>query len=1002
MLKLENIKKTYVMGDNVVRALKGVSVEFRKSEFVAILGPSGCGKTTMLNIIGGLDRYDKPEKKKKNRNNDEIQDLYTGEAQETGGDLIIKGRSTKEFKDRDWDTYRNHSVGFVFQSYNLIPHQTALGNVELALTIAGMSKAERVAKAKAAMDKVGLSDQYKKRPNQMSGGQMQRIAIARALVNDPEIVLADEPTGALDTETSKQIMDLMREIAKDRLVVMVTHNPELAKEYSTRIIRLLDGNLIADSNPYDGKDSTYPASEINQKTAKDYAPIQTKDALECNEKGRYKKRTKMSFLTAFRLSLQNLISKRKRSIMVTVAGSIGIIGVSLVLAFSFGVQGFITHMQSDMLSGNPITVEQTAFDINAMMTNMGHNERAKVTFKDGFANVTSTVEEIKKRMDSMRNLMVENTITDDYIKFLEDMPNNYLAALHFDYGLDLKPSLYTSYRDNNSCNHVSCAKTEAECINERHLSLSTIRALYGSILENTELAEYSNLINRLGNSFRQLPGDAEDYILSQYNLVQGNKVASGKNEIMLVLGEDRRVADLLLAQLGYYSQQEFLNIVYRATASEDNNQNKDKIDETIQDRGDKISYVDLIGKTFMWYENDDIFIKNTAKNMTAPMDTGGVGSIKLPLDYEFDYLEDASKIDTDADGIELTIVGILEPKKNMSFGMLSNGFYYTTNLAEHIISRNTDSLIVEFSRAWEAIDWEDINGTWDTAILGQRTYNNTIPGIPFPVPVDKADGLILYYYTYDYWWEGSKETEDTTGVAFLTPPRTGMFAMFSGFMGGGASVQTLGGSQIPTYIGIYPANLKIKTQVLKYLDRWNTKEDIVLVNAHKGHVIPATYADGYEREDIMYSDMLSLIFDMIRTMVNLITIALVSFTSLALIVSSVMIGIITYVSVVERIKEIGVIRSLGGRKRDVSNLFTAETFILGLSAGVFGIAFTYIASWIISAIVKSLAGIASIAFLPIGTAIIMITLSVVLTSISGLMPSRSAAKKDPVIALRTE
>lgn len=987
MLKLDNIKKDYVAGDIVVNALKGVTLEFRKSEFVAILGPSGCGKTTMLNIIGGLDRY-------------------------TSGDLIIKGRSTKDFKDRDWDTYRNHSVGFVFQSYNLIPHQTVLGNVELALTISGMSKAERIAKAKTALDKVGLSDQYHKRPNQLSGGQMQRVAIARALVNDPEIVLADEPTGALDTETSKQIMNLMKEIASDRLVIMVTHNPELAKEYSTRTIKLLDGNLLSDSKPFDGivetKNAT--ASIAVSKAGTEIVPEHT-------AKGRYKKRTKMSFLTAFRLSLQNLLSKRKRSIMVTIAGSIGIIGVSLVLAFSFGIQGFITNMQADMLSGNPITVEKSAFDINAMMsTMMSTEEKMKVTMKDGFANVNSTVEEIKKRMDSMQDMMVENTITDDYIKFLEDMPEKWLAALHYDYGLNITTNMYTEYRNHDICDNVGCDRKEAGCkINERSISLNTIRSIFASLLAETDLSTYASLISRVGSSFQQMPGNANDYILSQYNLVHGSKVASAKNEVMIVLGEDRLIADLTLAQLGYYSQQEFLNIVYRATASENNNQNVDKIDTTIPDRGDKISYSDLIGKTFTWYENDDIFRKNEDNKRTATV--SGFGGMDMQLHYEFDYLDDASKINTNAEATELTVVGILEPKKNISFGMLSNGFYYTTELAEHIIEKNTNSQITKLARAWENIDWTNettIDETWDTNVLGPNSVTHHVISdeTPFPIPttIKKSEGIILHYYTYDYWWRDNitqpwtKYTEKATGIAQLTPPQTGMFAVLSGMMGGGTSAQSLGGSHLPTYIGIYPANLTIKTKVLKYLDQWNNKQDITLSDGYVVKYLLGVDSEGKDilREDIIYQDILSLIFDMIRTMVNLITIALVAFTSLALIVSSVMIGIITYVSVVERIKEIGVIRSLGGRKRDVSNLFTAETFILGFAAGAFGIAFTYIASWIISAIVKGLAGISSIAFLPFGTAAIMITLSVVLTSISGLMPSRSAAKKDPVIALRTE
>lgn len=1000
MLKLENITKDYVTPAMTVQALKGVSLEFRKNEFVSILGPSGCGKTTLLNIVGGLDRY-------------------------TSGDLMIKHRSTKDFKDRDWDKYRNHSVGFVFQSYNLIPHQTVLGNVELSLTIAGISKIERTERAKAALDKVGLGDQYRKHPNQLSGGQMQRVAIARALVNDPEIILADEPTGALDTVTSKQIMELLREVAKERLVIMVTHNGELANEYSSRIIRLKDGEVIEDTNPFKGLTAAQREQEAQKEirakaeaAAKAAADAKAADSAVIQQNKGRRKRTKMSLVTAFRLSLQNLFSKRRRSIMVTIAGSIGIIGVSLVLAFSFGIQGFITNMQRDMLSGNPIQVQQTAFDINAMMSSMSTSEKVSLVLKDGFANIDSTVEALNKRAESMQNFMFDNTITEDYLKFLEDIENVHpgsLAALHYDYGLNLATNLYTSFRDNDS--------TEAATRNERDLSLAAIRSIFSSMLDETKLGEYASFVDMVSQSFAQLPANAESYIETQYNLVPGGRIASNKNEVMIVLGEDRLVSDLTLAQLGYYSQQEFINLVYSVTDE------KGKMDPPTFEARSQISYGELLGKTFTWYKNDDIFKANTnLANLTPELSS--YANAKLP--YAFEYKECADNILNPTDNVELTVVGILEPKKNMSFGMLSNGFYYTTELAEYIIEQNKNSAITKVAKGWEDSDatpahWKPLLDEMQNTIIGMESTLSTLPpGQAYDELESQindlqsmVDGLrnlpllALYSYSWQYKWEGTTKTVRTDkGVEVLLNSETssGMMGVLRSFMGGSSVTQKMGGAifasgkPIPYIISIYPTSLDVKPKVLKYLDLWNSEDDITLSDGTVIKYIIGVDADDNDilREEIKYSDVLSIIFNMISQMVNLVTIALIAFTSLALVVSSVMIGIITYVSVVERIKEIGVIRSLGGRKRDVANLFTAETFILGLAAGIFGVCVTWIVSWIVSAIVWSTAKIAAIAFLPIGTAAIMVLLSVILTTISGLLPSRSAARKDPVVALRTE
>ena len=533
MLKLVNIKKDYIMGDTKVEALKGINLNIRKNEFVSILGPSGCGKTTLLNIIGGLDKY-------------------------TDGDLVINGVSTKEFTDRDWDVYRNHRIGFIFQSYNLIPHQTILENVELALTIAGMEKNERVEKAKNALDKVGLKGQYNKKPNQLSGGQCQRVAIARALVNEPEILLADEPTGALDTTTSIQIMDLIKEISKEKLVIMVTHNPDLAEKYSTRIVKLLDGEVSSDSMVCSNEE------EQKEKFANSATP----------------EKAKMSFWTAFRLSARNLMCKLKRTLMVGFAGSIGIIGVSVVLALSSGITDYINSMQEDMLSGNPITITEQAYDINAMMNSMTRSEKKEILKESNYIYVDSILEKLAKRAEKMNSILVTNEINEDYVAYLKNMPSSYLESLAFDYGVDLSFSIYTDFTVNN--------KT-------RSTSIATIKNIYASLLEETEFKESSSAVSTLSQAFTQLLPNKE-YLLSQYDLVDG-KMATEKNEIMLVVDRNSEVSDLILAQLGYYTEEEFLNAAYKAF---------DKNNEKIQN----FLYVSDYDFKATWSEIRENYIEN--------------------------------------------------------------------------------------------------------------------------------------------------------------------------------------------------------------------------------------------------------------------------------------------------------------------------------------------------------------------------------------------------------
>ena len=928
MLELKDIKKDYAVAGGVVHALKGVSIKFRKNEFVSILGASGCGKTTLLNIIGGLDKY-------------------------TSGDLIIEGTSTKEYKDGDWDTYRNHSIGFIFQSYHLIPHQTILQNVELALLISGVDKEERRRRAIEALEKVGLGDKLNNRPNQLSGGQAQRVAIARALINDPEIVLADEPTGALDSKTSVQIMDLLKEISEDRLVIMVTHNPELAKQYSTRIIRLLDGEIIDDNNPYDGgeENNTDLLGEETQKT----------------NKGK-KKKTSMSTGMAMSLSLKNLLSKGKRTAMVSVAGSIGIIGVSMVLAISSGVQAYIKSMEDDMLSGYPLSVTETAIDFAALMNFADSaNVKVEVDRLDDKIYVDSLLETLM----SFSGSMTTNNITADYKTFVEAMPNEYYNALQFGYDFDMSNYIYTDFRVDDSGENV------------QNVSITAIRAKYTSILETQEAyKDYASMIATV-DSFAEMP-DNYSYVLSQYDILATDTGKTEKlteeelkdifesKESLIMVVNDNGFTDLNFGQFGYMTEEEFLNFAYKAEGTQE-------YDQSIIDAYNGKDFSFFIGdgaQSFKWYPNDTVYAEGGSEIFMV-----NYQGTQIPMRAEYKYLGNSAKFDKDRrtdDDVDLKVRVILQKKKGVNYGCLSSGLYYTNALTKHTLECGKDSKIAKYIDGLKVEDGQKKELTW-----------------------------LPYKYDYTYYDDDRNPVTVNDTVSYVYKMPSGMGGMMNGgsqadMLKVGASV--VAGSSLPSAFYIYPVNFESKGLVTDYLDRWND-----VAERDGGGTFTFTDKDGVEHsvtlkeaDKIQYTDTVGLIITMVNTMIEMVTIALVAFTALSLVVSTVMVGIITYVSVVERVKEIGILRAVGARKKDIKRLFNAETFIIGLAAGIVGIVITYLISLILNLVIGTLFGIFTIAALPWWQALVMVVISVVLTLISGLIPASAAAKKDPVVALRTE
>lgn len=910
MLKLSEITKDYRAVSGTVHALKGVNLEFRESEFVCILGPSGCGKTTLLNIIGGLDHY-------------------------TSGDLVIQGRSTKHFKDRDWDVYRNHRIGFIFQSYNLIPHQTVLGNVELALTIAGVGRDERRERAKRALERVGLGNELDKKPNQLSGGQMQRVAIARALVNNPDILLADEPTGALDSETSVQIMELIKEIAGERLVIMVTHNPELAYQYASRIVKLKDGLVESDSSPFQSTEGDFGDMLSEARSDCVQADAELSEAAEresCSGQNLTKKRpqARMSFLTSLALSARNLLTKKGRTILTSVAGSIGIISVCLVLALSNGFNNYIRQTEEDMLSYYPVTISESSFDLASVMTSFtSPQDMPDMSQLDNKVYIDSFLTSLANGMAATNNL------SDEYVAYLEAMDSSWYSEIMYSYGASLSDNLFLQAETFPEGDNSTTQLTTRSLSNLKSKYIADLMAFASQYSSLVGFADYfTDVVNVMPGTSDEANLGYGNYVKDQYELIAGH-FPENENEVVLVVGQNNQVTDLTLAQLGLLSEDRFMELF---------NLGDDDAEEVADPDADKLLFDEILGKRYTLYFNDAVYSKNENWTQASYL------SNQYPFSYQGDrtnYSDPNEDVLTaeEGEGINLTISGILRLKEDLSYGCLSMGLNLTEKTVRAYIEGNLNSRIVNWMKSDEA----------------KFSYGGTEIYL-MPVATENLTGSFTLY-------------EVMTGVNVYvaqTPDD---------------AIKTLGGSDRVSRIAIYANDFDNKEQVLAYLDQWNTDHD---------------YSEEARSMQITYTDTVGMLMGIMQTMIDIITYVLVAFTAISLVVSSVMIGIITYVSVVERVKEIGVLRSLGARKQDVRNLFNAETFIIGLAAGLIGIAISYILCIIINLVLQMLTGIGGIASLPALTAFIMVCVSVVLTLISGLIPAQSAAKKDPVIALRTE
>ena len=1134
MLKLVEIKKNYVLKDQEpVRALRGVSLNFRRNEFVAILGPSGCGKTTLLNIIGGLDRY-------------------------TSGDLIIKDKSTKNYKDRDWDTYRNHSIGFVFQAYNLIGHQSVLKNVELALTIGGVARKERKERAMKALEKVGLKGMERKRPNQLSGGQMQRVAIARALVNNPEILLADEPTGALDSETSVQIMDLLKEVAKDRLVIMVTHNPDLAEKYATRIVNMFDGKITGDTNPFDGVEQEKKLAfrcpkcgEIVREKV-DKCPkcgaIAAYPEEKKEEQPVKKSKSSMSFFTATALSIANLFSKSKRTILVAVAGSIGIFGVSTVLAASTGVRNYIDTMQDDMLSSYPLSIAEESVDYTSLMTGLYADSDSKISDFDINTRVglNSMIDYLMDKYADITSVKT-NVINDDLVQFVKEIPEEYLSATSFSYGIDPTNNLFAEWEA------TVAQDSSGNPIHEKvDISLNGLTQRYIAELTTVDgFGQYATYVDLFTDFMKLLPDGLNDdgvfdekdyaYIRTQYDLLGNSRFPENENEIMLVVESDTTLTDLVFAQLGYYHEEDLMNIAQKAIRKYATDRTPEETDEYLDNKfpyPKSYSYEELLGKKFTYYPhdtiyeyadiadssyneynlvlrtgaNDEFYVLNYSDNTASALlkgiiftgthlnlNTNQVESVYMirmkdgfnilsagadiaemiadpdptvtPDPASGTYLcisakdartliADPSSLDLSAlsqitietgddttatvlrniqliatppyisydvvpfgckkekveqtaitayqypavadptwtNGVPLKIAGILRPKKGVSFGCLSRGVYYTKEFQDKYMADAYNSQVIRGTNGFAS--FIDKGGLKTSQFNAYVTYE-------YPSWEDR-DNPNYHATGYKSCLNGDLSSSfstlfsSITGVDYESQNETHFRSLcglkINAIVNTETNETTYSYDKLPEQMSIYPIDFARKDKVNDYLDQWNKDVEITL---YDGTAQQKTLTLS-ERDELTYTDTISLIINVIDTMITIITTALVIFTSLSLVVSSFMIAVITYISVMERVKEIGVIRSLGGRKRDVSRLFIAENLVTGVMSGFIGLGITEIVCLIINIIVSNLAGIPAIAVLTLPIAGIMLALSVFLSVVAGLIPSMHASRQDPVIALRSE
>jgi len=857
MLKLENIKKSFKTGDFVQQALKGVSLEFRENEFVAILGTSGSGKTTLLNIIGGLDRYDE-------------------------GDLIINGKSTKKFKDKEWDAYRNNSVGFIFQSYNLITHISVLANVEMSMTLSGVSGKEKRKRALEVLEKVGLKDHAHKKPNQLSGGQMQRVAIARALVNNPDIILADEPTGALDSATSVQIMELIKEIAKDKLVIMVTHNPDLAKDYANRIVELKDGNIISDSNPIDSAEKKEAEYKLNK--------------------------TSMSFLAALHLSFTNLLTKKGRTFLTAFAGSIGIIGIALILSLSNGVQNYINKVEEDTLSSYPITIEEATVDMGSMLESLmgegedkGEAEEGKIhsqnVMTDMFSMVSSKVQnnnlkELKQYLDGESNAIKDNS-----------------NAIQYSYNLNL--NLYKDSKDeviqvNPSQVPNIMGMVEAQN-NSPAMGAFVTYDVWMEMLDNKELLE------------------------SQYDVLAG-KWPDKYNEVVLIVGENSEISDYTLYSLGILDQKELEQKYKDVQAGKEVNAEDVKT----------YTYEEILNLSFKLLLNTDYYQKNNNLWLDKSDDEK----------YMKEKLENAETI---------KVVGILKANEEAVATAMSEAVGYTSELKEYVINKIKNEEIIK-----EQLDNEKIN-----VFTGLEFVDNTQTSTSF-------DYTALSPEQQAYM----QNLSDIERANLISAYASNTNATYEN------NLKKLGYVNLdePSMISIFPKDFDSKEKITDGIEEYNQKQR----------------DDGKDENVITYSDLVGTMMKSVTSIINVISYVLIAFVSISLIVSSIMIGIITYISVLERTKEIGILRAMGASKKDISRVFNAETFIVGLISGALGIGVTLLLLIPANVIIKAIVGVSGIAALPVTGGVVLIIISMVLTVIAGLIPSKMAAKKDPVEALRTE